>query len=406
MDFVAQLPAFIKIPAVLTVLTVVFWILPARLRGGFLLVTSLAFAAFFSWQGAIFFLLNLVVVHQAGRYLDKTRDAPRRGLIFRLMLFWLVGSLCAFKYVNPLIDLVLDHMGRKGPAGGEVVTWLIMPLGMSYVVFRMIHYTVERYRGRAPDSSFSDFGAYVLFFPTFLSGPVERFPAFHKQTEAQKPLDAHDINYGLFRIVSGLLKKFLAADPLGKLVLPVLKAPLSYGVRTTWAAMYGLAIQVYMDFSGYTDLALGVSRMFGYKIMENFNLPYFKPNLAEMWRNWHISVYSFIRDYFFFPFFAVRSSRLKLIVGVFLTFVVFMVWHEGSWCFFTLGCYHGIGMLIYNNFQELKKKNKDLSQLMAHKETRPISTFISASYFGFGFIFFVLEMKEVGNLALHLIGLR
>ena len=390
--------------AALPVLVILFWVLPARLRSHFLLLCSLAFASFFSWQAAIFFVFNLVLVHQAGNYLAG--DGARRPLVFRLMLLWLVGSLCTFKYINQLLSLALSALGGLFSSPDLTLPKLAMPLGLSYVIFRMIHYTVERYRGRAPESSLVDFGSYVLFFPTFLSGPVERFPAFHKQTAAAKPLDVNDINYGLFRIVSGLLKKFLAADPLGKLVLPVLKSPLTHGVGTTWAALYGLAIQVYMDFSGYTDLALGTSKLFGYKVMENFNLPYFKPNLAEIWRNWHISVYSFIRDYFFFPFFAVRSSRLKLNIGVFLTFVIFMVWHEGSWRFLSLGCYHGIGMLIYNNFQEIKKKNKGVSELMAHKETRPISTFISASYFGFGFVFFILEMKEVGHLALHLIGLK
>lgn len=393
----------LRFAAALPVLVILYWVIPTRARSAFLLAASLAFAAFFSWQAVIFFLLNLVLVHRAGRYLAG--EGARRPLVFRLMLLWLVGSLCTFKYLNQLLDLGLALLARAAIQPAVDLPRLVMPLGLSYVIFRMIHYTVERYRGRAPDSGFLDFGSYVLFFPTFLSGPVERFPAFHKQTEARAPFDVNHINYGLFRIISGLLKKFLVADPLGKLVMPVLRAPLVHGVSTTWAAMYGLAWQVYMDFSGYTDLAIGTSRLFGYKVMENFNLPYFKPNLAEIWRNWHISVYSFIRDYFFFPFFAVRASKLKLYVGIFLTFVVFMLWHEGSWRFLALGCYHGLGMLAYNWTQDLKKKNAGLSQLMAEKQVRPITTFLSASYFGFGFVFFVLEMKEVGGLVLHLVGL-
>ena len=321
------------------------------------------------------------------------------------MLIWLVGSLCTFKYFNQLVDFGTSMWARMdmAPIIEGTIPRLAMPLGLSYVVFRMIHYTVERYRGRAPDSGFVDFGSYVLFFPTFLSGPVERFPAFHKQTEAQKRFDVNDINYGLFRIVSGLLKKFLAADPLGKLVLPVLKSPLTHGISTTWAALYGLAWQVYMDFSGYTDLALGVSRLFGYKVMENFNLPYFKPNLAEMWRNWHISVYSFIRDYFFFPFFGVRASFLKMQLGVILTFVVFMVWHEGSWRFLALGLYHGLGMVTWNVFQQLKRKNPSLRDLINHKDLKPLHTFFAFSFFGFGFVFFFLDVKAVVALLARLV---
>jgi len=393
----------LQFAAALPVLVILFWVIPARARSGFLLLASLAFAAFFSWQAVIFFLLNLALVHRAGRYLAG--DGDQRPQVFRLMLIWLVGSLCTFKYFNQLVDFGTSMWARMdmAPIIEGTIPRLAMPLGLSYVVFRMIHYTVERYRGRAPDSGFVDFGSYVLFFPTFLSGPVERFPAFHKQTEAQKRFDVNDINYGLFRIVSGLLKKFLAADPLGKLVLPVLKSPLTHGISTTWAALYGLAWQVYMDFSGYTDLALGVSRLFGYKVMENFNLPYFKPNLAEMWRNWHISVYSFIRDYFFFPFFGVRASFLKMQLGVILTFVVFMVWHEGSWRFLALGLYHGLGMVTWNVFQQLKRKNPSLRDLINHKDLKPLHTFFAFSFFGFGFVFFFLDVKAVVALLARLV---
>jgi len=197
------------------------------------------------------------------------------------------------------------------------------------------------------------------------------------------------------------VKKVGAADPLLSLVMPVLRAPAAFSRGVVVSSIYGLAVQVYMDFSGYTDLALGVSRLFGYKIMENFNLPYFRPNLAEVWRNWHISVYSFIRDYFFFPLFAVRGSALKLHVGIFLTFVVFMIWHDGSLRFLALGVYHGVGMVIWNLFQLLKRKSPSASQLISHPDLGPLHTFIAVSFFGFGFIFFVLEMAEVRALMLR-----
>jgi len=287
-----------------------------------------------------------------------------------------------------------------------------LPLGASYIIFRMIHYTVEIYRGRIPESSLSDFALYVLFIPTYWAGPVERFPAFQKQTEAQKKLNHSDINYGLFRIISGLVKTFLVAGPLRLLLinkdttlgaLGVLMAPALHGRTVVISSLYGLAVMVYMDFSGYTDLALGVAMLFGYKIMENFNLPYFKPNLAEMWRNWHISVYSFIRDYFFFPFFGVRASFLKMQLGVILTFVVFMVWHEGSWRFLALGLYHGLGMVTWNVFQQLKRKNPSLRDLINHKDLKPLHTFFAFSFFGFGFVFFFLDVKAVVALLARLV---
>ena len=395
----------IFIYAVMLVVAVpLYWVLPVRWRSPALLAGSVALIARVDWVGAAYFLVMVALTFAAGRRL-RQKDSAGRALLFKLTLLWLVGNLCWFKYTNLALTTLLD-----AGAGGwlsldpGLTTWRVaMPLGASYIIFRMIHYVVESYRGRIPDSSLGDFALYVLFIPTYVAGPVERFPAFQKQTEAQKKLDQSDINYGLFRLISGLVKKFFVAEPL-KLVLPVLLHPALFGKAVVVSAMYGLAIHVYMDFSGYTDLALGVAMLFGYKIMENFNLPYFKPNLAEMWRNWHISVYSFIRDYFFFPFFGVRASFFKMQLGVIMTFVVFMVWHEGSWRFLTLGLYHGLGMVTWNVFQLVKRKNSTVREIVNHKDLAPLHTFIAFTFFGFGFIFFVLDMDGVVNLVVRLVG--
>jgi len=391
--------------AILPVVVIIHWAaVPARWRSLYLLLCSLGFIASYSWTSALYFLANIAVVHQACRYLSH-KERARRPAVLKLTLLWLIGSLCVFKYTNILVDAGLHLALRLSlvEASSQLsLPQILLPLGISYIIFRLIHCTVESYRGRLPkEYSLVDLACYVLFFPTFLSGPVERFPAFHCQTAAQQDFDFNHINYGLFRILSGAVKKVGAADPLLSLVMPVLRAPAAFSRGVVVSSIYGLAVQVYMDFSGYTDLALGVSRLFGYKIMENFNLPYFRPNLAEVWRNWHISVYSFIRDYFFFPLFAVRGSALKLHVGIFLTFVVFMIWHDGSLRFLALGVYHGVGMVIWNLFQLLKRKSPSASQLISHPDLGPLHTFIAVSFFGFGFIFFVLEMAEVRALMLR-----
>ncbi len=396
---------------VLVVAVPLYWVVPAPWRGTALLIGSVAVIARVDWTSAVYFLGMIGLTYYAGRYL-RDKEAARRSAVFKATLLWLVGNLCFFKYTNQLVAWLLSAGAADAlELQPGSVPKVIMPLGASYIIFRMIHYTVEIYRERIPESSLHDFALYVLFIPTYIAGPVERFPAFHKQTEAKKKLDHSDINYGLFRIIGGLVKKFLVAEPLKPLILKdaatgalgVLLAPALHGKAVVISSLYGLAVMVYMDFSGYTDLALGVAMLFGYKIMENFNLPYFKPNLAEMWRNWHISVYSFIRDYFFFPFFGVRSSFFKMQLGVILTFVIFMVWHEGSWRFLALGLYHGIGMVTWNVFQQLKRKNTSLKELINHKELKPLHTFVAFSFFGFGFIFFFLDMDGVVALVARLV---
>jgi D-alanyl-lipoteichoic acid acyltransferase DltB (MBOAT superfamily) len=137
-----------------------------------------------------------------------------------------------------------------------------------------------------------------------------------------KTPDLSTINQGLFRILLGIAKKFVVADNLARWIIPALHSPKSHPRFLILLLVYGTAIQIYLDFSGYTDMALGVARLFGYKIMENFNRPFFQRNIAMFWRNWHISVYSWIRDYFFFPFFGYRPSNLKIYFGIFATMIV------------------------------------------------------------------------------------
>ncbi|MDH3285379.1 MAG: hypothetical protein OEQ13_11605, partial [Acidobacteriota bacterium] len=273
---------------------------------------------------------------------------------------------------------------------------------MSYITFRMIHYVVEVYRGKAHASSFADFASYVLFFPTYISGPVERFPAFHKQTAAEKDFDLADVNQGLYRIVSGIVKK-VAGDTLAPYVVPILAAPTEASPWVLLLAVYGLAIKVYLDFSGYTDIALGISRLFGYKIMENFNWPYLRKNIALFWRNWHISVYSFIRDYFFFPFFGRHPSTLKTSIGIFCTMLVFMLWHEASWRFVMLGVYHGAGLVAWQLTQELKRTSPALRRVLGAKAMVPVSTLLTFSFVSFSMLVFDYDLPHIGVLLRHLL---
>jgi alginate O-acetyltransferase complex protein AlgI len=275
---------------------------------------------------------------------------------------------------------------------------LALPLGMSYIVFRLIHYIVEIYRKSLPNHTFWDLALYVFFFPTFIAGPVERFQKFHPQTIKNKSLDPSDINYGLFRIMSGLLKKFVIADNMAPVIMPLLNSPDDSSRILVILAIYGLAIQVYMDFSGYTDMALGISRLFGYKIVENFNYPFFKKNIALFWRNWHMSVYSFIRDYFFFPFFAYRASQLKIYIGMLMTLVVFMLWHELSWPYLLAGVYHGTGLVIWQFFQEVKGKNPGLRKMVDNRYVDPVSTFLTFNFVSLSMIIFYFDTEVIKNI--------
>lgn len=385
----------------MSVSVLIYWLLPWRKRSIFLVGASLVFMCFLSPKYAVYLFFNSLLIYIAGSYVS--RDEKNRKLFLQLSLFWLIGNLCIFKYINSLLD-ALSRLGISLPFMNETTfSKIIMPLGMSYVIFRLIHYIVEIYRKTLPKHTFWDLALYTFFFPTFLAGPVDRFQKVQPQTAECKSFDPSDFNYGLFRMISGMIKKFVVADSIKKYIMPLLLSPQDVSPVLVTFSVYALAIQIYMDFSGYTDMALGVSRLFGYKIVENFNNPYLKKNIALFWRNWHMSVYSFIRDYFFFPFFGYRASQAKIYIGIFSTMVIFMLWHEGSLPFLLLGVYHGSGLLIWQFFQEIKKKHAKIRKLVDNPYADPFSTLVTFTFVSFGYILFAFDMSTVKAIVYQII---
>ena len=378
----------------LSVAFVVYWfVCPVKWHSKFLLLASLYVLSLFSIKYTLFLFLSAVLVYMAGN--SMANEAKNRTSLLKLTLFWLIGTLCFFKYIHLILD-PLSKLGFPLPFDLGTTFELVVPVGMSYVVFRLLHYIVEVYRKSLPGHTFYDFALYVFFFPTYVAGPVDRFQRFQPQTIENRPFSFSDVNYGLFRIISGILKKFFIADKLlFPLVMPILNTPGEHSRIIVLLAIYGMALRIYMDFSGYTDIALGVSRLFGYKIMENFNWPYFKNNIAMFWRSWHISVYNFIRDYFFFPVFGFRASQLKIYTGLVLTMVVFCVWHEGTLPFLLLGLYHGFGLVGWQLFQELKGKYRNLRKIVDSPFLDPVSVFITFNFVSFGFVLFFLDIKGI-----------
>ena len=377
----------------LTISVFVYWCLvPPRWRSLFLLMCSLLFAASFSIPHIFYFLFNTIVVYIAGVFINKKHKSSR--LLIRLVLIWLIGNLCFLKYTGILFKTSFWFIWFPKIDFSTI----LLPLGISFITFRLIHYIIEVYRGDIVETSFASFLLYVLFFPTFLAGPVERFQRFYPQTKEKKDIDIYNINYGLFRIILGVIKKAFIADNLARLIMPVLRSPAGYTRMVVICSVYGLAIQIYLDFSGYTDIAIGTARLFGYKIMENFNKPFLQKNVAFFYRNWHISLYSWIRDYFFLPVFGYKASRSKLYVGIIATMLVFNLWHNASLGFLIASIYTGLGILIWRLFQEFKKRYTWLRNLVYHKWLDLFSTFFTFNFFSFSCLFCFVEVKNLPHI--------
>jgi alginate O-acetyltransferase complex protein AlgI len=370
----------------LVVIVVTYWfIVPKKWRSNFLLLCSLAFISIFNLIYAFYYLIFVSIVYLTALLIFE-KKAKKKLSLFSFILVLLIGNLCFYKYFTVTLKGLNLALARLDLLPVIEVPSIAFPLGLSFITFRLIHYIVEVYRGKIYPESFTDFTLYILFFPTFLAGPVERFPKFKKQTVNinANGLKISDINYGLFRILEGIIKKFFIADNLYRIIFPVIQNPQDFSKGALVIAIYISAIWLYMDLSGYTDMAIGLSRLFGYKIIENFNWPYFQKNIALFWRNWHISVYSWIRDYFYFPLFVYRGSKIKLYLGTFCTIMIFMLWHQASWGFLFAGLYHGIGLVAWRFFQELKQRYHFLSKLFNHRWLDPLSIVFTFSFVAFG----------------------
>lgn len=373
-----------------------YWLaVPGKFKSLYLFLLSLIFISISGIFHVCYFLINILLVYLAGIKIAK--ESKHKKIILVSTVIWLVGNLCFFKYTNTLLSFLSNASGGGFFSGVKLPT-ILLPLGISYIIFRLIHYIVELYRKNVPQGGVVELALYVLFFPTFLAGPVDRFQRFFPQTQTEGKFAISDFNNGLFRLLCGLVKKFFIADNLSKLIMPILTSSQSYSKLSVIAAIYCLAIQIYMDFSGYTDMALGVSRLFGYKIMENFNKPFLQKNIAMFWRNWHISVYSWIRDYFFFPFFGFRASPLKLYTGIFLSMVVFMLWHNATIGFLLLGIYHGLGLVVWQLFQEFKARFIKTRANFMKPYAGALSMFATFSFVSFGFVFFVFDGKTITEI--------
>ena len=339
---------------------------------------------------ACYYALNIIVLYFAGEHIQN--NGIYKKLVFRTGLLWLITNLLFFKYIN---EVIAAFHRWEWQLTAFRPPQIIFPIGISYLSFRLIHYLVEAYRSALPRTTLKTFSLYLLFFPTFLSGPVERFQSFHPQADRPKPLDPANITTGLYRILVGIFRKYIIADTVAAFIMPILNAPAHHPVWVVWVCVYGLIFRIYMDLAGYTDIAIGIAKLFGYTIMENFNRPLLQKNIGLYWRNWHISVYTWIRDYVFFPFFGFRSSQLKIYLGSFLIVFLFMVWHAGTLGYMVAGMYHGIGIVTWQLFRAYTRPRLALHRFLNRPFFDCLFIFMTYNFISFGVLLYTFNKKQI-----------
>lgn len=320
-----------------------YCISPVRMRNTVLILASLVF---YIWGEFRFVLLMLALIGANfcfGIALNRVR--------WRLGLLWIAVALnlcvlAVFKYGNFAVDTwnqIAVPLGRA-PA---VVQQIALPLGISFYTFHAISYLIDIYRRNAePNRNPIEYGLYILFFPQLIAGPIVRYKDINHQLH-RRVLTWENINAGVLRFTMGLAKKVLIANPLGVIAdTGFSAAPGDIGASFAWFALVCYTLQIYFDFSGYSDMAIGLARMFGFKFPENFNYPYSAQSVQDFWRRWHISLSTWFRDYVYIPLGGNRLGATRTYVNLWGVFLLTGLWHGASWNFVLWGALHGAYLTV------------------------------------------------------------
>lgn len=351
---------------------VLHWLLPAKIRGWWIVAAS---GAFLAWQNPV--SLALLAGYTGVTYAVAGRKDQISGKTLVGLIILMAGALSAFKLSLALsTEAVID----LDPLHEDY----LIPLGLSYYAFRTIHYVIEKYKGTIPAHDFNSFAQYMFFLPTFLAGPIHRFPAFYKDLQ-RKRWNAFMFAEGLERMLIGYVKvAFIAnlcvTNLMGVLVMNV--EP-TYPHLGAYLDMVKNALNLYFQFAGYTDVAIGFGLLIGFRVMENFNYPFLARNISDFWQRWHISLTSWCREYVYM---GVVSMTRQAWLGAISAMLVMGLWHEFSLRFICWGIFHGIGIMIWQQFQKVKPHLPQTENKVAVGAWRVFSTLLTLHYFMFGSI--------------------
>lgn len=326
-------------------------------RNVLILVASYLFYGWWDWRFLILIFISSLVDFFIGQKLYEAPTKKQKKLYLLLSLVINLGFLMYFKYVNFFIDTFVNSFSFFGEKMDSITLNIILPVGISFYTFQTLSYSIDIYRGQLkPTKNWLAFFSFVSFFPQLVAGPIERashlLPQFYKTYKFNYNL----VKSGLLLMVFGLFKKMVIADRAALYVNEVYNNVDGYdGVEYFYATLL-FAVQIYCDFSGYSDIAIGAGRTMGFDLMKNFDSPYFSKSLTEFWRRWHISLSTWFRDYVFIPLGGSRKGKLKTYTNLFIVFVISGLWHGAAMTFIIWGAIHGIILIFEKASSKYKKQ--------------------------------------------------
>ena len=362
MLFSSMVFLFLFLPVVL----MLYYASPRKVRNLILFVFSLVF---YAWGEPIYVFLMIastIVAYITGLLADKTKQGrkpwvPKVSLIVAIL--WNMGLLLFFKYTNFFIENANNIFGLSIEKMG-----LVMPIGISFYSFQTLSYVIDVYRGDVKaQKNYLTLGTYVALFPQLISGPIVRYKDVAEQMAKRKETISN-FSRGVHRFAIGLGKKVILANSIGALFDAISNAPQDQmSVTAAWMGIIAYTFQIYFDFSGYSDMAIGLGKMFGFDFLENFNYPYISNSITEFWRRWHMSLSSWFRDYVYIPLGGNRKGKVRQCVNIMIVWFLTGFWHGANWNFMIWGVYFGVILLCEKLFllNALKKIPKFIGHIYA-----------------------------------------
>lgn len=327
--------------------------LPHRGQNVLILVSSYFFYGWWDWRFLSLIFISTVIDYAAGLIIENADDNPRRRKIaVSVSMVSNLGILGFFKYFNFFAANLAVLLQQLGLEASVRHLSIILPVGISFYTFQTMSYTLDIYRRQMKASrSFLDFAAFVSFFPQLVAGPIERAARLLPQIQNPRTITREGMESGAWLVFWGLFKKCVVADNLALLVDGAFGGGSATGAQSL-LGLYAFAFQIFCDFSGYSDIARGLSRWMGIELMLNFNNPYFALNPRDFWARWHISLSSWLRDYLYIPLGGNRKGKRRTYINLGLTMLLGGLWHGAAWTFIAWGAFHGAMLVIYHAWAE------------------------------------------------------
>jgi len=367
-----------------------------KLQNLFVVAASYVFYGWWDWRFLSLILISTLIDYFVGIALSGSNQAAQRKTLLSISIFSTLGLLGFFKYYNFFIENFTAAFSFFGVAINANSLNIILPVGISFYTFQTLSYTIDVYKRKCdPTKDFIAFAAFVSFFPQLVAGPIERARNLLPQFTSKRNFDYDKAIDGLRQILWGFFKKIVIADQCANYANTIFNNSNDYSGSTLALGAVLFAFQIYGDFSGYSDIAIGISRLFGFNLAKNFAFPYFSRDIAEFWRRWHISLSTWFRDYLYIPLGGSRGGTWNKIRNIFIIFIVSGFWHGARWNFIAWGALHASFFLPLM----LLKKNREHLAVAAEGKYLPSANELMGMITTFGLTTFAWIFFRAENMS-------